>query len=420
MKAGEIIKSNFLWISLLFLISINSGAQVLGLELLGDKEKIVIPFQYKHNFILLKVRMSNLPLNFLFDTGAEHTILFKKDISDILGYNYEDPIQLAGSDLDRIVLAFITRNVSLKLEGTRTVERDIVVLDEDILHLDELTGESIDGIIGSRFFRGLKVEIDYKSQEVILHRNLPISKIKKEKYHEMEVVMNSHKPYLKCKIKNDIKVTDVDILIDTGAGVPFLLFLGDKSKVNLPEYYMTGNLAKGLGGDITGYLAKTQSLSLDDKFEFSNLITNYQTLRTDSLRKIVYHRDGLIGNPLLERFSIIIDYVNEKAYFKPNKKYDKEFEYDISGLILYAFGKNLDSYFVKEVLEGSPAEKAGIQRGDILKKVGILRANFYTLEGIYRRLIRKKGKQIRLKIERQGQTYKKIVDLKDPLLRNEP
>ncbi len=418
MNITSIIKYKLSWLLLLLFLHSPTSAQVLGLELLGDKNKMVIPFDYKHNFIVLSVRMSNLPLNFLFDTGAEHTILFKKEISDILGYSYEEPLELAGSDLDRIVLAYISRNIPLRLTGTNTVDRDIIVLDEDILHMDELTGESIDGIIGSRFFRGLKIEIDYKKQHLILYKDLPVSKIKNENYHKMDVIINSHKPYLKCQVNNNQDTAQMDILIDTGAGIPFLLFLGDGAKTNLPDVYMAGNLARGLGGDLKGYLSKTKELSIDNKFSFSNLITNYQTLRSDTLRKLIYNRDGLIGNPLLERFNIIIDYVNEDAYFKPNKNYNKDFEYDISGLILYAFGKNLDNYFVKEVLVGSPAEKAGILRGDVLKKVGILRANFYSLAGLYKRLIRRKGKQIRLKIERKGQTYMKIVDLKDPLLQN--
>jgi len=419
MNLKHILKTIFLGVCIVMCGFSASTAQVLGLELLGDKDNITIPFKYKHNFIILEVRMSNLPLSFLFDTGAEHIILFRKEISDILGYTYEEPVQLLGSDLEKIVLAYISRNAPLRLEGTSTVNRDIVVLDEDILHMEELTGESIDGLIGSRFFRGLNVEINYKKQELTLYKQLPTKKIIKENYKKLNVIVHSHKPYLKCIINNNGEDIEVDILIDTGAGIPFLLFLSEDTKVNLPEYYMTGNLAKGLGGDLKGYLSKTKRLSIDDKFEFSNLITNYQALRSDSLRKMIYHRDGVIGNPLLERFSIIIDYVNEDAYFKANRNYNKDFEYDISGLILYAFGKNLDNYFVKEVLNGSPAEKAGIIKGDIIKKIGILNSNFYTLEGFYKRLIRKKGKQVRLKIERKGETYKKIVDLKDPLLQND-
>ncbi len=358
--------------------------------------------------------MANLPLKFLLDTGAEHVILFRKEITDILGFTYEEPLLIAGADLQRTMYAYITRGIPLGLKNTITVDRDLIVLEEDFLHMDELTGESIDGILGARFFRGLSVEIDYRKKKIILYKNVPQKALKTD-YVKLQSTFINHKPYINCSINSNGQQIDTDILMDTGAGIAFLLFLNDESKVSLPTNYMVGNLGRGLGGDIKGYMGKTQELNLDSNFTFNDLITNYQYYEKDTLENLIVSRDGLIGNPILERFNIIIDYVNGELYLKPHRNYNKEIDYDISGLVLYAFGQELSNYFVKEVLPGSPAEKAGIKSGDIVKRMGFLSTKFYTLEQIYQRLIRRKGKKIKLTVERKGQKIRKTILLSDNL-----
>ena len=49
------------------------------------KKPIELPFEYHNNFIVLNVRMSGLPMKFIVDTGAEHTIIMKREITDMLG-----------------------------------------------------------------------------------------------------------------------------------------------------------------------------------------------------------------------------------------------------------------------------------------------------------------------------------------------
>ena len=79
----------YVWVVLLLIIlpSPQLKAQVLGLELLDGKKEIEIDFSYEQGFILLDLKFSNtLPLKFILDTGAEHVILFKKEISDIFRF----------------------------------------------------------------------------------------------------------------------------------------------------------------------------------------------------------------------------------------------------------------------------------------------------------------------------------------------
>lgn len=407
------------WVLILVVsvIPLTSFAQVLGLELLNNKEELEIEFEYRQGFIILDIRLGNtLPLKFILDTGAEHIILFKREISDIMGFEYEKRINLIGSDLNQEVFALICRNIPIELKKCKTVERDIIVLEEDFLHLEELTGETIHGILGSRFFRGLAVKIDYKKQKLKLYNAAKFKPLAWENFNAYDIVIDRHKPYIKSTVITDEGLNiPVNLLIDTGAALPFLLFNNSHPSLKVPEKFVKGNLGKGIGGDLEGYLSRVRKLSLTDDLNFDNIITSFQDLSQDVNAEVYNYRNGLIGNPILERFTVIFDFVKSKLYLKPRKKYNKAFKYDKSGLTIYAFGSKLDQYFIKSVVKDSPAWEAGIREGDLIKRLGLLPANYYSLGGIVKRLQKKNGKKIKMKLERNGVPYKTSFRLRDIL-----
>ena len=390
-------------------------AQVMGLELLKGEASKELDVKYTQGFIIVDVRFNNiLPLKFIVDTGAEHIILFKKEISDIMGLQYGKKINLVGSDLEKEVYAYITRDVPLSLPKTPTVSRDIIVLEEDFLHLEELTGQPIHGILGSRFFRGLVLEIDYKKEKIIMHSSSDYE-LKGKGFKEIDIKIEQHKPYIASKIyQEDGSILDINLLLDTGSALPFLLFANTHPSLEVPENIMEGSLGKGLGGEVQGYLGKLDRLVLTKDFAFNNIITSFQKLDTTKINPQAYrHRNGLVGNPILERFELVLDYVHAKLYLKPRKNFNKDFEYDKSGLVIYAFGPRLDNFYVKQVMKGTPADKAGIKKGDLIRKVGIWPAGFYSLGGLLKKFKGKNGKTIKMVLERNGVKYKTSFKLED-------
>lgn len=373
-----------------------------------------VRFSYNQKFILVDFQFDILPLTFILDTGAEHLILFKKEYSDILGLEYDKRINLMGADLDSEVFALISREVPVRLRNSRSVSRDVIILEEDFLHLDKLTGESIDGIIGGRFLRGLVLEINFKKKRLVLH-DKRYFKEPGSKYKAYDIEIENHKPYIQSEVTLENGETiPTKILIDTGAALPLLLFLQTHPSLVLPEKVIKGNLGKGLGGNLVGFLSLSKQFDMTTDFTFQNLLTSYQDFGDIDLRKMKIERNGLIGNPLLERFHMYIDYVSQKLYLKPIKKnYNKSFKYDKSGLILYAFGSKLDNYYVKKVIEGSAAEKAGILEGDKLIRVGWLPAKAMSLLDIYKKFQKKAGTKVKLVIERKGKLIRTNIILED-------
>ena len=140
------------------------------LDLLKGKHKVTIPFRYIHNFIVLDARIFGvLPVQFIFDTGAEHVILFKREYTDVLQVPYDKRIPVMGSDMSREIFALITRNGVLEITGLATKPTDMLVLEENYFNLDEMVGTPIAGLIGGGFFRNLIINIDYKKRHLTIY-----------------------------------------------------------------------------------------------------------------------------------------------------------------------------------------------------------------------------------------------------------
>ncbi len=404
---------HFLLVLAMCFTSIHANAQFIGEDVLGDKDKIDIPFEMYSGFIVAKVLFKGyLELNMIFDTGAEHTILFESDMAKYLQLNYDQVINIYGSDLSQSVQAFIARQVPMRAGKSKRVYRDLVVLQSDSLQLNEITGREINGILGANFFKGLKVKINYKRKKITLYNSQ--KEIKGiEKYHQLPIEVHRFKPYLNVDIvsqegeKNKLKV-----LLDTGAALGLMLHTNTSEYLNLPSKVIKGELGKGIGGNVEGYLGRIRKISFGD-LGFNQVITSYQDIDSSLINLSRIYRNGIIGNILLSRFEVILDYVHGFVYLKPTKEYDKEFKTDRSGMSIYAFGEDLNQYYVRHVYEHSPAYEAGIRAGDIIKKIGWWNSKRYSLDRINNKLQGKVGKTIKMTMLREEEEIKVEFKLRD-------
>ena len=115
-------------ILLLVLVGFRTYAQAnfTQQDLLQGSKKVTIPFRFVHNFIILEVHIfGGIPLNLIFDTGAEHVIIFKREFTDLLQVPYDKRVPIMGSDLSREIFALITRNVMLEIPGLAAKPYDL-------------------------------------------------------------------------------------------------------------------------------------------------------------------------------------------------------------------------------------------------------------------------------------------------------
>ncbi|NNF35716.1 MAG: PDZ domain-containing protein [Saprospiraceae bacterium] len=391
-----------LFIAITFLVTGNVCGQVKGLDLLGDSKSLTIPFSLEQGFMVVKIRLQKtFPMKFIFDTGAEHTIIFNKMYSDMLKLPYDRKIPILGADLSQEMYANIIRNIYMDLKGASSVRRDILVLEKNYLRLFETAGIYVDGIIGGEFFRGLVIEIDYKKKEIVLHHPNYWNDNNYKNYESFDIEVVNYKPYLKARTIQEGDTTQLNLLVDTGASLTFLLHANSDSTLTLPDYVIPGSLGSGLGGEVMGFMGLMDEIKLG-KFEFKNVFTSFQDIDPAIIRANEYFRNGLIGNVLLSRFKVVINYTDNKLYLKANRKYNKKFEYDKSGITLYAFGPHLNNFFVKSVIIESPAYEAGIRPGDRIITICKKMHKNWSLEQISALLKKKEGQEIMMIVEREG------------------
>ena len=383
-------------------------------QLVDIKKSVDIPFEYVNNFIILNVIFNKkLPLKFIFDTGAEYTILTKSNYASISGIHLEREFKILGADLTTEITAYLARNVSIQASKLFVPAADILVFKDDYFQFEELTGVEVDGIIGANIFSKFVLSINYKKKIITLHnpdRFSPPS----AKYSMQPLTITKNKPYINVNLKTNVTdhPIDVKLLLDTGASLSLLLYTDTHESIKVPPTVISGNIGMGLGGQLEGYLGRIQEFNIADH-KFNNVITNFQEIHEFLDTSFLNGRNGIIGNLVLDRFNIIIDYNNQKLYLKPNKKFKKAFEYDKSGLMIISTGKDLRTLVVNKVVSDSPASEVGIQKGDIIKKVNWIPSGYLTMKDLIRILQKKEGKRIKITIKRNGKRMKFEFRLKE-------
>ncbi len=375
--------------------------------------KVRIPFEYDNNFIVVQVMFNNfLPLKFIFDTGAEHTILTKREITDLMQVPYRRKFPIRGADMSTIMYAYLATGISLQLDNFKALNRPILVLEEDLLGFEEFSGLNVQGILGADVFRRYVVKIDYLRQYITLYD--PQRFTPPKKFIKVPLEIKNGKPYVFSNVKllNDIEIQS-KLLLDTGAGLALLLYTSSDKRLDMPENVIRSTIGMGLGGNLEGFIGRVNEFQLED-FDFYNVITNYQEMYPISDTVQLNNRNGILGNVILDRFSVIIDYPRSCLYLKPlRKRIRKKFQYDRSGIIAVATGEFKERLTVFYVIPESPADEAGVRPGDEITRINGTSARNYSLDRLSRKFRAKPGKRISLQLLRDEVVIETSFELRD-------
>ncbi|MEZ4957513.1 MAG: aspartyl protease family protein [Saprospiraceae bacterium] len=369
-----------------------------------DFKRIDLPFEFKNNLIIVDVTLNKLfPLKFILDTGAENTILAKREITDLLNVPYEREFKLLGSDMKTELTAYLVRNVHFKSHDLIVSALSMLVLEEDYFHFEEMAGVEVHGILGADIFRGLVLKIDYRKRVISLTKRQYFNEPKG--FTKIPIEIARSKPYLQTNlnIQQDTSIR-VKLLLDSGAMVTFIVNTNTHPDLHLPPHILQGKVGAGLGGFLDGYLGRVASLDIGP-YKLHGPITHFQDISTAIDTSLLNGRNGIIGNKLLSRFTVIIDYPKEILYLKTNKKFKKSFDYDKSGLVIIAADAKLTSFIVHDVIAGSPAAKAGILSEDNITHLNGIPVSLMSLESITNKLRKKEGKKIKLRVKRDKEIF---------------
>jgi membrane-associated protease RseP (regulator of RpoE activity) len=105
---------------------------------------------------------------------------------------------------------------------------------------------------------------------------------------------------------------------------------------------------------------------------------------------------GLIGNDLLRRFNITLNYASRQIHLMPNSHFHEPFDYSYCGLGLFATGSDI---VVSDVIPNSPAERAGLQVGDVIVAMN---NNLSATMSNFRALLQQSGSKVKIIYRRDG------------------
>jgi predicted aspartyl protease len=340
--------------------------------------------------ILMKARLDNFKdsLNFILDTGSGGISL---DSGTAIRLN------VATTSTDRTIRGIAgIRKVRFAFSNTlRLPGLDVDSLDFHINDYDLLTsvyGEKIDGIIGYSFLSRYIVHINYDSLRISVYTK-GVIKYPRGGFLMKPFIVNI--PVAIASVKDINEVTG-RFYFDTGAGMCMLLssdFVEDSMLLRTKKKWYVSQ-AEGLGGKAPMRQGVLRQIKVGP-YKFKNVpayifedeynITSYPYL------------GGLLGNDLLRRFNLIINYDKRDIHLIPNSHFHEQFDYSYTGLGMYVVDGVIK---IVDVMKNSPAEKAGFKPNDIIMAVG---NNFSQNIQAYKNMMQNPGERIKIIVYRNGQ-----------------
>ncbi len=394
-------------------------APVVGqrLQLRKGVSQIEIPFEYVNHFIIVEVTLNTVyPYKLIFDTGAEHTILTRRDFMMWPGMSFERTFYLIGADQQQVVTAHLVRGVRFDVPGKATNSKfDLLMLEENDFGFEEYTGVQVDGILSATAFSDYVIRINYRRRVITLFEHKSYTPPASTRSEQLQIEINRGKPYVQAQLQYRPGTESVKskLLVDTGANTSLVL-LNDTDSLVVPPVpdAIKGKFAMGLGGCLEGYLGRIESLKLG-KYEQHRVINFYHAVDSLEYKDYLNKRNGLIGNQILSRFIVDFDYAHQRMLLQPGYSYNKPYTFDRSGLNIVAGGKKHQNFFVHLVQANSGAAEVGLLPGDQIISINYLPVMLMQMDTVLKLLRRKNTGSVRVVIKRKGKRHKFNVPCRD-------
>lgn len=367
--------------------------QLKAQEIVEPRAELLATIPFKMltgGVILLNGQFDNYPdtLNFILDTGSGG-ISLDSSTASWLG------VETTPSETTILGIAGIRKvnfvyNRKLTVSGLTTENLNFHINDYEIL--TSVYGEKIDGIIGYSMLSKYIFHINYDSSIINVYSQ---GRMKYPRGGWLYEPILRTLPVQTARIKDDVTVHS-RFLFDIGAGLCLMLsedFIEDSSFLSRKRVLYPKE-AEGVGGKVDMHMTVIKEIKMgpyrfrnvpvyifDDKFN----ITSYPYL------------SGIIGNDLLRRFNVILNYAKREFFFVPNTHYNDQFDYSYCGIELYYVDGRI---ILGDVAEKSPAALAGLKEGDVVIAIN---KNLNQNLNQYKQALQNPGEKIRMLVNRDGE-----------------
>ncbi|QCE40408.1 aspartyl protease family protein [Psychroserpens sp. NJDZ02] len=436
---------------LLLLFSIATFSQSQYRLKTGVKSEKV-RFELVNNIIIIPVKVNGIDLKFLLDTGVNKPIVFNfYKALDSLRILNSKKIKLKGLGEGGFVNAVRSSHNIFEIGNAVNMDQAFYTIFDSNLNFAPKLGVPIDGIIGYDLFKDFVIEIDYVNKYIRLFNPLHYKYRKCKKCDIINLDIIGNKPYVEAKVGMDSLAVPVKLLIDSGSSDALWMFENKSKGLFINDNYFKDFLGAGLSGDVYGKRTKVKDFSIG-KFSFNNPKVAYpDSIIVKNLKKNK-DRDGSLGGEILKRFNCVFDYPNSRILLRTNNLYKLPFSYNRSGLQVENDGVRLvmelsteegggafivnknnksinfqtivksnykyhskPSFSISVLREGSPADLAGLNVGDVITYVNGKSTHNMSLNQLVGYFYKKPGTRLELKVFRFGKERIFSFELKSPI-----
>lgn len=383
------------------------------------KKKIVIPFKFINNLIIIPINVNGTELNFLLDTGVEETILFSLEENEQMTFENVDKILFRGIGNSPPFEGLKSSRNQLSVNGFKDDSHTIYIVLNQNINISSQVGIPVNGIIGYHFFRNAVVDVDYRRARLTVYNDLsPLAKKLNKRYQKVPISIEEMKPYVNASIQTENNPANIEakLLIDIGNADALWLFQEKDKRIDLSEKHFEDYLGLGFSGTIHGKRCRIKKLQINDFIFDKPIVAMPDSLNTKGI-SMVRNRVGSVGSEIMKRFSIVFDYASGQMYLKKNDNFKLHFNYNMSGLEIQHQGlewvkeaydtstkgnnflidfdnagrvtKNFQykfelkpTYSVFNVRKDSPSDLAGLKIGDEITTINGRLSHNFTLQEI--------------------------------------
>lgn len=434
--------SNYFLLFFIFLFSTQLIFSQKGFRFFDDKQKYQdVDFKLINNLIVIPIEINGKSLNFIFDTGVNKTIVFNSAKTDTVFFKRNEKFQLRGLGTGEPVEAIISKNNRFRMNELISTNHSVYIILQDDFDLSAKMGITIHGVIGYDILKSLVVHLNYRKKKMRLFNPADFKMKKCRKCEIFPLTIFQNKPYIDVAVavEDQKDKVPVKMLIDSGGSDALWLFEYTKDQLVTPEKFFNDFLGVGLSGVIYGKRSRIRQLQMG-RFEINEPTVSFlDSISTKNARRF-RARNGSIGNNILKRFKVWIDYANQQVMLEKNGSFKGGFEYNMSGIEVVYNGKVLveekqsklgevygrdanssaaasnsvsivtnyvykfkPSYKVDEVLPDSPAYLAGVRPDDVLYKINGKAAHNYKFTDIIGLFQKKPDLKIKLVVIRNNE-----------------
>jgi hypothetical protein len=427
-----------IWVlAALFLIAGRAGAQQYLLS--GEKEHTDrIRFQLINNLMVIPMDVNGVSLNFILDSGVSKPILFNLTDLDSVELREVSKITIRGLGTGEPVEALRSLGNTFSINSLKNLNQELYVVLDKEMNFSSSLGVAVHGIIGYDLFRDYVVEINYSRRFLRFHRPGTFDRKTTKDEVTLPLTIHENKAFLFGSVDvGDQQEIPVKLLMDTGSSDALWLFADPEKGLTVPEKFYEDYLGKGLSGTIYGKRTKISQVRLGD-FVLRDAKAAFPHMESFRLAPDLGDRNGSAGGELLKRFNMIVNYPGRQITLSKNALFSKPFQFNLAGIelehagIRYIAERIADSngfvqsdentfssvqlmvgsqtrlslvpeIVVSAIRAGSPAEEVGLREGDVILAVNGKPVHRYKLQEVMQMINHKKGKPVRLRIERYNQ-----------------